>query len=117
MMTKVLEFPTMTTRTLHIFIKHTLASFTIYNHVYTTVPLHFDSNTNKTIPENAPYYKHNYEGSDDMPVHIKASLLGNSVQIPISNGKLNLGIWQGIYLGEHRNNVSGRRLVIILFGN
>jgi secondary thiamine-phosphate synthase enzyme len=69
------------------------------------------------IPENAPYYKHNYEGSDDMPAHIKASLLGNSIQIPITNGKLNLGIWQGIYLGEHRNKASGRRLVLTIFGD
>jgi secondary thiamine-phosphate synthase enzyme len=69
------------------------------------------------VPENQPYYKHNYEGSDDMPAHIKASLLGTSVQIPITNGQLNLGIWQGIYLCEHRNNASGRSLVLTVFGN
>ncbi|MDP5230237.1 MAG: secondary thiamine-phosphate synthase enzyme YjbQ, partial [Cellulophaga sp.] len=90
---------------------------TINENADPTVRLDFESHINKMIPENAPYYQHNYEGSDDMPAHIKASLLGNSVQIPISNGKLNLGIWQGIYLGEHRNNATGRRLVLTVFGN
>lgn len=69
------------------------------------------------IPENQSYYKHTFEGSDDMPAHIKASLMGSSVVIPITNGKLNLGIWQGIYLCEHRNNASGRELVITVLGN
>ena len=68
------------------------------------------------VPENEPYYKHTFEGSDDMPAHIKASLLGSSVQIPITNGKLNLGIWQGIYLCEHRNNGGSRAIVITAFG-
>jgi len=69
------------------------------------------------VPENQSYYKHIYEGSDDMPAHLKASLMGSSVQIPITNGKLNLGIWQGIYLCEHRNNALGRQLVLTVFGN
>ena len=68
------------------------------------------------VPENAPYYKHTDEGSDDMPAHIKASLLGSSVQIPITKGKLNLGIWQGIYLCEHRNHGGNRKLVVTIFG-
>jgi secondary thiamine-phosphate synthase enzyme len=72
---------------------------------------------NVMVPENAPYYVHNYEGPDDMPAHIKASLMGTSVQIPITNGELNLGIWQGIYLCEHRDYASGRSLVITCFGN
>ena len=69
------------------------------------------------VPENQPYYKHTYEGADDMPAHIKASLMGASVQIPITKGKLNLGIWQGVYLCEHRNFATGRDLVITAFGN
>ena len=71
----------------------------------------------KFVPENEPYYKHNYEGSDDMPAHIKASLMGASVQVPVSNGKLNMGIWQGIYLCEHRNYASGRNIVLTLWGS
>ncbi|MFB0946355.1 MAG: secondary thiamine-phosphate synthase enzyme YjbQ, partial [Spirosomataceae bacterium] len=62
------------------------------------------------------YYKHDYEGSDDMPAHIKASLLGASVSIPITNGRLNLGTWQGIYLCEHRNNGGSRKLVLNAWG-
>lgn len=68
------------------------------------------------VPENQPYYKHTLEGPDDMPAHIKASLMGTSVQIPITNGKLNLGIWQGIYLCEHRDHAGGRKLVITVVG-
>lgn len=68
------------------------------------------------VPENMPYYFHTYEGSDDMPAHIKASLLGSSVTIPITNGKLNLGIWQGIYLCEHRDYGGSRQLVLNAFG-
>jgi secondary thiamine-phosphate synthase enzyme len=68
------------------------------------------------VPEKASYYRHTYEGADDMPAHIKASLLGASVQIPIFDGKLNLGIWQGIYLCEHRNHAGSRNIVITAFG-
>jgi len=101
---------------LQVFIKHTSASLTINENADPSVRTDFESHINKLVPENAPYYIHTYEGSDDMPAHIKASLLGASVQIPISNGKPNLGIWQGIYLCEHRNNASGRSLVITAFG-
>ncbi|MDY2587106.1 secondary thiamine-phosphate synthase enzyme YjbQ [Winogradskyella aquimaris] len=101
---------------LQVFIKHTSASLTINENADPTVRLDFESHMNIMVPENQPYYKHNYEGSDDMPAHIKASLMGASVVIPITNGKLNLGIWQGIYLCEHRNNASGRNLVINLIG-
>tara|TARA_R110002051_G_scaffold321123_2_gene407947 strand:- start:524 stop:943 length:420 start_codon:yes stop_codon:yes gene_type:complete len=101
---------------LHVFIKHTSASISINENADPTVRVDFETHFNTMIPENAPYYQHNYEGSDDMPAHLKASLLGNSVQIPITNGKLNLGMWQGIYLGEHRNRASGRRLVLTIFG-
>lgn len=102
---------------LQIFIKHTSASLTINENADPTVRLDFESHINKMVPENAPYYQHNYEGPDDMPAHIKASLMGASVQIPITNGKLNLGVWQGIYLCEHRNYATGRKLVITAMGS
>jgi len=101
---------------LQVFIKHTSASLTINENADYTVRTDFESHFNKMVPENAPYYKHTYEGSDDMPAHIKASLLGASIQLPITNGKLNLGIWQGIYLCEHRNQGGPRMVVITLFG-
>ena len=102
---------------LHVFIKHTSASLTINENADPTVRMDFESHINKMVPENHPYYKHTYEGADDMPAHIKASLMGASVQIPITKGKLNLGIWQGVYLCEHRNFATGRDLVITAFGN
>ena len=101
---------------LQVFIKHTSASLTINENADFTVRQDFESHFNKMVPENAPYYKHTYEGPDDMPAHIKASLLGTSVQLPITNGSLNLGIWQGIYLCEHRDYGGSRALVITVFG-
>jgi secondary thiamine-phosphate synthase enzyme len=101
---------------LQVFIKHTSASLTINENADPTVREDFESHMNIVVPENAPYYKHDYEGADDMPAHIKASLMGASVQIPITNGKLNIGIWQGIYLCEHRNFASGRNLVLTVWG-
>ena len=102
---------------LQVFIKHTSASLTINENADPTVRLDFESHINKIVPENQSYYKHTYEGPDDMPAHIKASLMGASVQIPITDGKLNMGIWQGIYLCEHRDYASGRQLIITAFGN
>jgi len=102
---------------LQVFIKHTSASLTINENADYTVRGDFERHFNVMVPENAPYYVHTYEGSDDMPAHIKASLLGASVQIPITKGKLNLGVWQGIYLCEHRDNGGGRQLVLTAFGN
>ncbi|TLP71769.1 secondary thiamine-phosphate synthase enzyme YjbQ [Maribacter sp. ACAM166] len=101
---------------LQVFIKHTSASLTINENADSTVREDFESHMNIVVPENAPYYKHDYEGSDDMPAHIKASLMGASVQLPITNGKLNIGIWQGVYLCEHRNYASGRSLVLTVWG-
>ncbi len=101
---------------LHLFIKHTSASLTINENADPTVRTDFESHFNIMVPENAPYYRHTFEGSDDMPAHLKSSLLGTSVQIPITKGKLNLGIWQGIYLCEHRNHGGGRSVVITAFG-
>lgn len=102
---------------LQVFIQHTSASLTINENADPTVRQDFESHMNKMVPENAPYYIHTYEGPDDMPAHIKSSLMGASVQIPITNGKLNLGIWQGIYLCEHRDRGGSRRLVLTAFGN
>ncbi len=102
---------------LQVFIKHTSASLTINENADPTVRVDFESHMNKMVPEDAPYYIHTYEGPDDMPAHIKASLMGSSVQVPITNGRLNLGTWQGIYLCEHRDRASGRTLVISCFGN
>lgn len=101
---------------LQVFIKHTSASLTINENADPTVRSDFESHMNVMVPENRPYYKHTLEGEDDMPAHIKASLMGTSVQIPITNGQLNMGIWQGIYLCEHRNNASKRKLILTAFG-
>ncbi|RKF03286.1 secondary thiamine-phosphate synthase enzyme [Tenacibaculum lutimaris] len=100
-----------------VFIKHTSASLTINENADPTVRMDFETHINKMIPENMPYYKHDYEGTDDMPAHIKSSMLGCQVQIPITNGKLNLGTWQGVYLGEHRNYGGRRKVVLTAFGN
>lgn len=100
---------------LSVFIKHTSASLTINENADPTVRMDFESHFNTYVPENASYYRHDYEGSDDMPAHIKASTLGSSVTIPITNGRLNLGTWQGIHLGEHRDHGGSRKLVITLY--
>lgn len=102
---------------MQVFIKHTSASLTINENADSSVRVDFESHLNKMVPENAPYYIHTYEGADDMPAHIKSSLMGTSIQIPITNGKLNLGIWQGIYLCEHRDHGGMRSLVITVMGN
>ena len=102
---------------LQVFIKHTSASLTINENADPTVRQDFESHMNVMVPENQSYYKHNFEGSDDMPAHIKASLMGTSVQIPITNGRLNLGTWQGIYLCEHRDYGGSRKVVITTFGD
>ena len=101
----------------HIFIKHTSASLTINENADPTVRMDMESHFNKLAPENAIYYQHTLEGADDMPAHIKSVLLGNSVTVPISNGRFNLGTWQGIYLCEHRNRGGKRRLVITIHGS
>jgi len=110
------ELKKVTVGQLQVFIKHTSASLTINENADPTVRADFETHINKMIPENMPYYKHDYEGADDMPAHIKSSMLGCSVQIPVTNGELNLGIWQGVYLGEHRNYGGSRKLVLTLFG-
>ena len=101
---------------LSIFIKHTSASLTINEDADPTVRIDFESYFNEAVPENAPYYKHTIEGPDDMPAHLKSSILGSSITVPISDGKLNLGTWQGIYLCEHRNKKPTRKIVITING-
>jgi secondary thiamine-phosphate synthase enzyme len=101
---------------LNVFIKHTSASLTINENADPTVRQDFESFFNHAVPEDEPYYKHMDEGSDDIPAHLKASILGSSVTLPVSAGKLNVGIWQGIYLCEHRNHGGSRSLVITLQG-
>ena len=100
----------------HIFIKHTSASLTINEDADPTVRVDFESHMNIMVPENATYYKHTMEGPDDMPAHLKSSILGSSIMIPITNGEFNLGTWQGIYLCEHRNQGGPRKIVITISG-
>ena len=100
----------------HLLIQHTSASLTINENADPTVRQDFESHINKMVPENAPYYRHTLEGADDMPAHIKSSLMGCSLILPVTNGRFNLGIWQGIYLGEHRDHGGSRRVIITLQG-
>ena len=101
---------------LHLFIQHTSASLTINENADPTVRQDLESHINKIVPENVAYYLHNYEGADDMPAHIKTSLLGNNLTIPIIDGTLGLGTWQGLLLGEHRVNAESRHLIVTIFG-
>ena len=100
----------------HIFICHTSASLTINENVSPEVREDFESHFNELVPEEAPYYEHTLEGPDDMPAHIKASILGSSVTVPVKDGRLNLGTWQGIYLCEHRNQGGSRKLIVTIIG-
>ena len=96
---------------LHLFIKHTSAAITINESADPDVLIDFESIFNHIVPENLPFLKHTIEGSDDMPAHIKAAMIGHSISVPISNNRLNLGTWQGIYLCEFRNRGGSRKLV------
>jgi secondary thiamine-phosphate synthase enzyme len=111
------ELKDLKTGILHLFIKHTSASLTINENADPTVRTDFESHFNMLAPENQSYYQHTFEGSDDIPAHLKASLLGSSVSIPITDGRLNLGTWQGIYLCEHRNRGSDRKLIVTIQGS
>jgi len=110
------ELDTVQIGVLNVFIKHTSASLTINENADPTVRSDFERCFNKLVPENQPYYQHTDEGSDDLPAHIKTSLLSCNISIPISNGRLNMGIWQGIYLCERRNHASNRTLVLTING-
>lgn len=100
----------------HFFIQHCSASLTINENADPTVRSDMEQHFNRFVPENQPYYQHDYEGPDDMPAHIKASLMGSSISIPIQQGQLALGTWQGIYLGEHRDHASSRSIVVTING-
>ena len=101
----------------HVFIKHTSASLTINENADYTVREDFETHFNKMVPESASYFKHTIEGPDDMTSHIKSSLLGSSISFPIKKGIPQLGIWQGIFLCEHRNNGGSRNIVITIYGD
>jgi secondary thiamine-phosphate synthase enzyme len=100
----------------HIFIQHTSASLTVNENADPTVRSDFEAVFNRLVPEGEPYYRHTLEGDDDLPAHIKASLLGPSVTLPVTDGAFNLGTWQGIYLCEHRDHGGPRRLLVTLQG-
>lgn len=99
-----------------VFIRHTSAALTINENADPTVRADFETYFNKSVKENDPEYLHDYEGSDDMPAHLKASILGCSVLIPVAEGRLALGTWQGVYLCEHRNRGGARSLIITAWG-
>lgn len=101
---------------LHLFIQHTSASLAINENADPSVRQDLESHFNHFVPEGEAYYQHTDEGDDDMPAHIKSCILGSSLTIPVSNGSLNMGIWQGIYLCEHRNHATSRHLVATLQG-
>ncbi|BDM64771.1 hypothetical protein NFHSH190041_22230 [Shewanella sp. NFH-SH190041] len=101
---------------MHLLLQHTSASLTLNENADPSVRVDFERYFNTSVPENAPFYTHTYEGRDDMPAHLKSSLLGVSLTLPITAGQLNLGLWQGIYLCEHRNSGGSRQLVITLQG-
>ena len=101
---------------LHVFIRHTSASLTLNENASPDVRRDFESWANAAVPEDAPYWTHTLEGSDDMPAHVKASLFGPALTLPVSRGRLALGTWQGIYLCEHRDHGGARSLVATLFG-
>ncbi|WP_010232226.1 secondary thiamine-phosphate synthase enzyme YjbQ [Gillisia marina] len=111
------ELSEITVGILYIFIKHTSASLTINENADSTVRADFMTHFNSMVPEGKSSYKHNSEGPDDMPAHLKTALLDTSLQIPITSGRLNLGTWQGIYLCEHRNKGGSRKLILTAIGN
>ena len=102
--------------TVHFFIQHTSASLCINENADPTVRRDFEAYFDRLAPENAPYFQHTLEGPDDMPAHLKAAMLGSSVTIPVTDGALALGTWQGVYLGEHRNHGGRRWVVATLMG-
>lgn len=101
---------------LHLFVRHTSASLTLNENADPSVRADFESHFNELVPEDAPHYTHTAEGADDMPAHLKASLLGASVSVPVTDGRMNLGTWQGVYLCEHRDAGGARGLVATLWG-
>ena len=115
-MENIPEIKTIEIGILHIFIKHTSASLTINENADQSVRTDFESHFNYLVPENQPYYTHTMEGPDDMPAHLKSSILGSSVSIPITDKKLSFGRWQGIYFCEHRISNGSRKLIVTVHG-
>jgi secondary thiamine-phosphate synthase enzyme len=111
-----LDLPRVKVGLMHVFIQHTSASLTINENADPDVPADLESSFSSLAPEDFPY-EHIVEGPDDMPAHVKSSLLGSSVSVPIRDGRLALGTWQGIYLCEHRNRAGSRKLVVTLHGD
>ena len=112
----VIEIKNLSVGIVHIFIKHTSASLAINEGADPAVRIDFETFFNKFVPENSPDFIHNDEGPDDMPAHIKSAILGSSLSIPIRNGKADMGTWQDVYLCEHRNNQTQRKLTITVQG-
>jgi secondary thiamine-phosphate synthase enzyme len=110
------ELQTVKIGLLQLFLQHTSASLSINENADPSVRRDFEQFFNRAVPENAPYFSHVLEGADDMPAHLKSSLLGVSLTIPIQTGQLALGIWQGIYLGEHRDRGGARKMLLTLMG-
>lgn len=115
-MSRLPEINKIKTGIMHILIKHTSASITLNENNDPDVRSDMEKYFNRAVKENEPWYDHNSEGPDDMPAHIKSTLIGNSLTIPITNGMLNLGTWQGIYLCEHRNHGGSRKIIVTIFG-
>jgi secondary thiamine-phosphate synthase enzyme len=113
---KIPEIKNIQTGNLHVFIKHTSAGLTINENADPTVRKDFETFVNDLVPEDYPHFVHTYEGTDDMPAHLKNSLIGSQLNIPITGGKLGLGTWQGIYFCEFRNNGGARQLVLTAIG-
>jgi secondary thiamine-phosphate synthase enzyme len=116
-LSKIPEITTIQFGLLHLFIKHTSASLTLNENADPSVRTDMERHFNTLAPENATSYTHDTEGSDDMPAHIKCSMLGTSLSIPITDGRLNLGTWQGIYLCEHRDYGGSRSIVATIAGD
>ena len=114
---QVPEIQKIETGLMHIHIKHTSASITLNENYDPDVRGDMERYFNRVVKENEPWYEHNAEGSDDMPAHIKSTIIGTSLTIPITNGQLNLGTWQGIYLCEHRNHARSRKIVVTINGD
>lgn len=110
------EIANISVGTAHLLLQHTSASLSLNENADPSVRVDFESFINRLAPERAAYYTHTYEGDDDMPAHLKSSLLGVSLTLPITNGRFNLGTWQGIYLGEHRDYGGSRNILITLQG-
>ncbi len=110
------ELRQVSTGLLHLLLQHTSASLSLNENADPTVRSDFETFFNRSVPENASGYQHTYEGPDDLPAHFKSSLLGVSLMLPVTGGRINLGTWQGIYLGEHRNHGGRRRIIATLQG-